>query len=170
MTKSMLAAVHAAMQPIDDDHSPDGGETGATAPETGKEDQMDKDQGKKPSAEQGETVTKAEHDAAVATARSEGAKQATDRLTAILGAEGIKGDASRMGAAIDLATKSPDMPADDVTAFVTGNVAAASAGKPSEYERNRVEGANLATPAPAAGGRQKAEINTADIYAKRRSA
>ena len=94
------------------------------------------------------------HGGAVAAAetkgRDEGAKAANDRLGAILGAEGIKGDGPRMAAALDLAMKSPDMKAEDVTAFVTGNLPAASAPDKEtdadQYERDRVAAAGLSAP------------------------
>lgn len=81
-------------------------------------------------------ITQAEHDRAVSAARSEGeasgVKIATDRFAAIVSADGIKGNAGRMAAAIDLATRSPGMAAEDVVAFVTANVAgAASAASPA---------------------------------------
>lgn len=60
-------------------------------------------------------------------AYTEGVAAATARFSAILNADDIKGNASRMGVAIDLAARSPDMSAEDVTAFVIANVAAVSA-------------------------------------------
>lgn len=87
-----------------------------------------------PAADAG-TITKADHDAAVKTARAEGeaagAKAATERLSAVLAADGIKGDGARMAAALDLAVKAPGMSADDVAGFVTANVAAPAASDPS---------------------------------------
>lgn len=72
---------------------------------------------------------------ALAAAREEGrragveagAQAATERLAAALGADGVKGDAGRMAAALDLAVKSPAMSGDDVAAFVVANVPAAKA-------------------------------------------
>lgn len=80
-------------------------------------------------------ITQAAHDAAVTAARAEGhtageaagAKATNDKFTTIVSADGIKGNATRMAAAIDLAIKSPGMSADDVTAFVSTNVAATAA-------------------------------------------
>lgn len=84
-----------------------------------------------PSAE-AQGIPKADHDAAVKTARAdgraEGEKAGTDRLAAVLGADGIKGNAARMSAALDLAVKAPGMAAADVTAFVVGNVAEVADG------------------------------------------
>lgn len=72
-------------------------------------------------------ISQATHDAAVKTARNEGeaagVKATTDKFAAVVSADGIKGNAGRMAAAIDLAIKSPGMSADDVTAFVVANVA-----------------------------------------------
>ena len=116
-------------------------------------------------------IPKAEHEAAVKaaadTARAEGAKAATDRLVAALGAEGVKGDAGRMAAALDLAVKSPGMSGDDVSAFVTANVAASRPQENADagYEASRLAAAGLAQPAPKAG--KKATIDTNAIYARR---
>ena len=81
-------------------------------------------------------ITQAEHDSAIAAARSEGEASginaATDRFAAIVSADGIRGNAGRTAAAIDLAIRSPGMATDDVVAFVTANVAgAASAASPA---------------------------------------
>jgi hypothetical protein len=110
-------------------------------------------------------VAKADHDKAVATARAEGkaegiaegAKAATDRFAAVLGAEGIKGDAARMSAAIDLAVKAPAMAAADVVSFVTGNVgggAGASLGEKMASLGNPA----LGTGAASGGGDKKPGI------------
>lgn len=75
----------------------------------------------------------AEYDASAvaATARREGeaagARAALDRFATIVAADGIKGNAARIGAAIDLAVKSPNMCAEDVVAFVIANIATESA-------------------------------------------
>ena len=69
-----------------------------------------------------------------------GAKAANDRMAAILGADGIKGDGKRMGAALDLAIGSPGMSADQVTGFVKGNVPVSGAADPSgntDHDRRR---------------------------------
>lgn len=99
-------------------------------------------------------ISKAEHDAAVKAAadagRAEGAQAATDRLVAALGAEGVKGDAKRMAAALDLAVKSPSMSGEDVAAFVIGNVPESQAATPAPssaaFEASRMAGASLARP------------------------
>ncbi|MGS1093105.1 S49 family peptidase [Aquamicrobium terrae] len=116
-------------------------------------------------------ITQAEHDAAVKaaadTARAEGSKAATDRLVAALGAEGVKGDAGRMAAALDLAVKSPGMSGEDVATFVAANVA--SSGKAdahADYEAARLAASGQSQPAPRAG--KKASIDTSGIYAARR--
>lgn len=56
-----------------------------------------------------------------AEGRAAGAAAERERLVAILGAEGVKGDGRRMVAALDLATKAPEMPAEDVAAIVTAH-------------------------------------------------
>lgn len=93
-----------------------------------------------PVANEDAGISQAEHDRAVSAARSEGEatgiKAATDRFAAIVSADGIKGNAGRMAAAVDLAMKSPGMATEDVVAFVTENVAGT---------------ANAASPASLAG-------------------
>lgn len=96
-------------------------------------------------------------------AHAEGVAAVTARFSAILKADGIAGNAARMDAAVDLATRSPDMAADDVTAFVITNVAAVAAAlaAPSAALANRfsldpVTGAradpNAAFPVAFGGG------------------
>ncbi len=95
--------------------------------------------------------------AAAASGGADGFKTAMDRMNAVLGAEGIKGDANRMSAALELANASPDMAAEAVVAFVTANVPAASASTPApapaaqqaSYEQQRTAAANLAMPSGA---------------------
>ncbi|RYC10168.1 hypothetical protein [Ciceribacter ferrooxidans] len=87
---------------------------------------------------------------AAASGGNDGFKAAVDRFSAVLGADGIKGDARRMSAALDLATASPDMAADAVVSFVTDNVpasttAAAPDGTPAAAE------ASAPQQRPAAG-------------------
>lgn len=92
---------------------------------------------------------------------SEGYKAAMDRIGAILSAEGIKGDAGRMTAAIELAQTAGSMAAEAIVAFVTANVPAAkpdaSASAPAQpaadvkpdpaaYEAQRAASAGLAQP------------------------
>jgi hypothetical protein len=99
-------------------------------------------------------ITEADHKAAVAKAaadgKAEGAKAANERMGAILGAEGVKGDGKRMAAGLDLALKSPDMAAEAVVSFVTDNVAATAAasapGKGGAYEQQRLAAAQLVQP------------------------
>jgi hypothetical protein len=108
-----------------------------------------------PGAASSAGISEADHKAAVTKAnadgKAEGAKAANDRMVAILGAEGIKGDGKRMGAALDLAMKSQDMAATDVVAFVSDNVAAAAtattpAPKGGSYEQQRLAAAQLVQP------------------------
>lgn len=117
-------------------------------------------------------IPQAEHDAAVKTARAEGeaagSKAAADRFVAIVGAEGVKGNAQRLAAAIDLAVKSPAMSADDVVAFVSANVATGdgSTADPKAYEASRQAAAGLSQPGQPP--RKRATIDTGGIYAARR--
>ena len=92
-------------------------------------------------------ISQAEHDSAIVAARSEGEaagiKAATDRFAAIVSADGIKGNAGRMAAAVDLAMKSPGMATEDVVAFVTANVAGtASAASPASLASRLSAGAD----------------------------
>jgi hypothetical protein len=120
--------------------------------------------------------------AAAASGGSDGFKAATDRMNAILGADGVKGDAKRMSAALELATASPDMTAEAVVSFVVANVppaeasaaaepaaAAAPASTASSYEAQRLAAANLAMPgASGVGQKATAAINRDAIFAARR--
>jgi alanine dehydrogenase len=106
-------------------------------------------------------------------------------MTAILGAEGVKGDAKRMSAALDLSTASPDMAAEAIVAFVVANVPAADASTSAtapeaaaapaiaaaaSYEAQRLAAANLAMPGASIAGRATAAtINRDAIFAARRA-
>lgn len=109
-------------------------------------------------------ISEADHKAAVSKAETDGKaagrKEATDRLTTILAADGIKGDGTRMSAALDLATKSPDMAAEAVVGFVTANVTAGKPDAASSYEQQRLAAAGLTQP----GGESKtgAKANWSD--------
>lgn len=150
MTTSLLAAVRGAMHAESADDFPEGEATGARPQNQEGKTDMSAEQRPAPAG-----ISQADNDSAVATAetrgREAGTAEATARLSAALGAEGVKGDAGRMAAALDLAVKSPAMSGADVAAYVVANVAAA---KPSEqpdaaaYERQRLSG--LAAPQPAA--------------------
>jgi hypothetical protein len=142
MATSMLAAVRDAIAGAAELSLDDEGKPGASAPQP-QETGMSKDNPPAGGANAG--VPQAEHDATVAAAETRGKeagiKAATDRLTGILGAEGIKGNASRMEAALELATISPDMSAEAVTKFVAGKVPAAAS-----YEEQRLADAGLSQP------------------------
>ncbi|WP_283196598.1 hypothetical protein [Rhizobium sp. BT04] len=88
--------------------------------------------------------------AAASAGGTDGFSTAMDRMTTILGADGIKGDGKRMAAALDLAKQSPDMAAEAVVSFVTTNVAAGTAASvgadAAEYEKRRLAAAGLAQP------------------------
>ena len=92
---------------------------------------------------------------------AEGYTAAMARIDAILSAEGIKGDAARMTAALDLAKTAGEMSAEAIVGFVTANVPAnkpeASAPAPAQpaadvrpdpaaYEAQRAASAGLAQP------------------------
>lgn len=114
--------------------------------------------------------------AAAASGGSDGFKAAMDRMDAILSADGIKGDASRMNAALSLAKASPDMPAEAVVAFVKDNVPAAKADQPApapaaatqSYEATRVAAANLAMPSGGQAASTGPKISASSIYDMRR--
>lgn len=120
--------------------------------------------------------------AAAATSKggADGFKTAMDRMTAILGADGIKGDGKRMSAALELAAQSPDMAAEAVVAFVNANVSAAAstaaatapAGgeqQAASYEQQRLAAAGLAQPQAAGVGTAKVNLDRNSIYAARRA-
>lgn len=121
--------------------------------------------GSKPKGTIMKTFTQDEHDAALASARTEahtrgvtegktaGAKEASERFSAILASDKVKG---KEVAAIDLAMKSPQMSAEDVIAFVDKNIAA-GAKVASIEQRMNGQGSALSLGAPsspptAAGG------------------
>lgn len=144
---SLLAAVQGAIAGIDDDDQPDEGATDANASTTEKESRM-ANTDPKPSG-----ISQTDHDAAIAAAttagHAAGVTAATDRLSAALGAEGVRGDGVRMAAALDLAGKSPGMSGADVAAFVVANVATSkpTAGTdPAAYDKARVDAAGQALP------------------------
>jgi hypothetical protein len=112
-------------------------------------------------------ISEAVHKAAVTKAEADGhaagAKAAGDRLVTVLGAEGIKGDGKRMGAALDLATKSPGMAATEVVSFVTDNVAASAtdgtSGQAAAYEQQRLAASDLVQP----NGGKAAEVTNKSV-------
>ena len=165
MKNSLLAAVHAAVAgSVDDVLSED--ETGAGALNATKDSSMANSS--QPAGGDQTGITKADHDAAVSAARAEGvtagATAATERLSAALGAEGIKGDAGRMAAALDLAVKSPAMSGTDVAAFITANVQAspaATATAPGNYAADRAAAAGLAQPQVKADKTDKSALASA---------
>jgi signal peptide peptidase SppA len=128
-----------------------------------------------PAASEDAGIPKADHDNAVKAARSEGevvgTKAATDRLVAALGAEGIKGDASRMAAALDLAVKSPGMSGEDVAGFVAANVGASpKASADAGYDAHRLATAGQAQPAAKPGNAAKGTASWAAFRSKRQPA
>jgi hypothetical protein len=165
---SLTAAIRGAMLADDEENLPEPGATGATAPLTMKGN-LDMSGEQKPAA----GISQADHDSAIASATSAGhaagVTAATVRLSAALGAEGVKGDAGRMSAALDLAVKSPGMSGPDVAAFVVANVPAAKPAAEVDaagYDAARVAAAGQAQPQ---GGKkpQGAAMNWADFRAKR---
>lgn len=149
MKNSLLAAVHAAVAGSADDVLNED-ETGAGALNATKDSKMANSS--QPAGGDQTGISKADHDAAVTAARAEGvtagATAATERLSAALGAEGVKGDAGRMAAALDLAVKSPAMAGTDVATFVTANVAAAKPGSTTvaDYAAQRSNASGLSQP------------------------
>lgn len=174
MASSFLAAVRDAVagpaNPIPQSDNADGEATGATAP-LNREDMSMSTNDTPAGGDKKTGISQAEHDAAVKAATDAGeakAKAREDRLLSALGTDGVKGDAVRMAAALDLAVKSPSMSGEDVAAFVVANVAA---GKPADadasaYEQQRLAAAGPAQPQPAGG--RKISIDRSAIYAKRR--
>lgn len=160
---SLLATIRGAVAGIDDDDQPDEGVTGANASPSEREKSMSTEP--KPAG-----ISQADHDAAVADARTSGhaagVTAATDRLSAALGAEGVQGDGVRMAAALDLAVKSPGMSGADVAAFVVANVAASKAGADaSAYDKSRLDAAGQAQPE---GGKPSGGVKSwSELRAKR---
>lgn len=114
---------------------------------------------------------------AAASGGQDGFKAAMDRINTIMAADGIKGDAKRMNAALDLANASPDMSADAVVAFVTANVPATSvaasepaAPQASAYEKQRLAAANLAMPSGSQPQASQPKISATSIFEMRRNA
>ena len=147
---SLLAAIWSAVSAAPGDDAQDGAATGASAPEgpAGAEG-VDMTTETKPAGGANAGIPQADHDAAVKAAReegrTEGAQAATDRVSAALGAEGVKGNAARMSAALDLLQKSPGMDGAAVAAFVVANVAI-TGNDAQSYERQRADAAGLAQP------------------------
>ena len=148
MAKSLLAAVHNAVAGtasavLEED------EPGAPAPQSHGDHMANQSQ---PAGGDQSGISKADHEAALTAVRAEGkaegAKEATDRINAALGAEGVKGDAGRMAAALDLAVSSPTMSGDAIAAFVLANVAAAkpATAPAADYAASRAAAAGLAQP------------------------
>lgn len=131
MSRSFLAAIRGAVSTAPEIVSSEEDQPGADAPQSPAPSGANMETVMSGDPKPGATasgISQADHDAAVASARSEGeaagAKAANDRVTAIVSADGIKGDGARMTAALDLAAKSPGMSAEDVAGFVTANVSA----------------------------------------------
>lgn len=114
--------------------------------------------------------------AALASVEATSLKTAGDRFSAVMGADGIKGDGKRMAAALDLATQSPAMAADAVVSFVVANVPVATetnppaSGQATSYEQKRLAAAGLAQPGASASATPKAAIDRNAIFAARRAA
>ena len=116
-----------------------------------------------PAAETQAGIPQADHDQAVAAARTEGEKAGAEaereRLSAVLGAEGVKGDGKRMTAALELAAKSPGMSSEEVAAFVTANVAAATEAKPDASLENRALDADPLGQHASSTGKQESGLS-----------
>lgn len=179
---SILQAIRSAMQPGGSTYSAQADEPGADAsisqpPLTGADEKgvvMSDDQnapgGAKPNAGISETAHQAAVFNATTAGMAAGARAANERLAGILGADGIKGDGKRMAAALDLAIKSPDMSAADVTGFIAGNVPDGKSPG-AAYEEQRLAAAGLAVPAGNPGtSPAKASLNPAAIYDSRHKA
>lgn len=152
MKQSLLASVRAAMQAGSHDAVCVEDETDATASSQDKETGMAKEQDTPRAATETGAITTEVHERAVSAARdegrTEGARTATERFVAAMGAENVRGNAVRMAAALDLAVKSPAMTGEDVAAFVVANVAADKPATTASYDEERHAAATgLAQPA-----------------------
>jgi hypothetical protein len=87
--------------------------------------------------------------AAAAASHSEGVEKGRNmergRISAIISADGVKGNAVVMEAAIDLAVKSPGMSAEDIVSFATAHVHSVPTQKTDMSLSSRI------TPDPLAG-------------------
>lgn len=180
---SLLASVLAAVRPGADPHSLEEGIMPDAEVSTIEPPPLGASTGVSsmtlPNTPAGGALAGAELAAAISTATSggheSGFKAATERLGAIMSADGIKGDGKRMAAALDLSQQSPEMSAEAVAAFVVANVSAstADAGTPgkdaSDYEQKRLSAAALAQPG-ATSTAPKATIDRNAIFASRRAA
>lgn len=135
---TMLAAVREAMNAPDDENDlPEPGATGANAPQP---------KGTTMSTEPKPTgVSQADHDTAVAAAEKRGASAETSRIAKALGTDGVKGSATRMSAALDMAVKSPGMSGEDIATFVSAHVAEGAAPAAS-YDEQRLAAAGQSKP------------------------
>lgn len=129
MSRSFLAAIRSAVTSAPEAMSSDEDEAGAIAPNVSarsgqEQENVMSDDPNKPGATTASGITQAAHDSAVAAARADGAAGAYARITAVVSAEGIKGNPGRVSAAINLAVKSPGMSAEDVVSFVAESVPA----------------------------------------------
>lgn len=137
---------------------------------------MDSTQGA-PAANEDAGIPKSTHDAAVKQAgvdghaagveagKKLGSEAERGRLSAIVNADGIKGNALRLAAALDLAAKSPAMSAEDIVAFTTANVAAAPAAALS----NRGDKPDSLGQAGIGGdaGKKREPMSASSIYERR---
>lgn len=102
---------------------------------------------------------------------------ACERFAAVLGADGIAGNAKRMGAALELTIGSPAMAAETVVAFVSANVGEATAAAPApaarpaaSYEQRRLDAAALTTPnSTPAKADAPSGLNPGAVFAHRRA-
>lgn len=177
MTKSMLTSVRAAFSGGATDQDPETGERGDEKnPSLNSHDRsetMSENEGA-PAAKELSGTTQETNPTAIESARAEGvaegASAANQRMSDIMAADGIKGNGKRMAAALDLAIKSPDMSAQDVSGFVTGNVADDSTNV-ADYEAGR-QGTTttLAKPQGTTGKPKASGLDRKAIYAQRRNA
>ena len=173
----LLAVIRSALRmdaaPLSlDADDPIEGNAGANAPGAteSREGAADKEDGMsqetKPVAAPAATISQGEHDAGVAAAETRGREASEQRFAAALGAENVRGDAGRMGAALDLLRSSPAMAGAAVADFVVKNVAASKVDPAAAYEAERVAAAGQAKPVAAGGPAAAAPKSTADIMRK----
>lgn len=138
-----------------------------------------------PAAEENSGIPQATHDAAMKQSREEGrvaglaeghkagAESERTRLASIINADGVKGDAGRLSASLDLATESPDMSADKIVAFAVKNVAETKAevlAAASLAARNQLPD-SLAATGRGTGKPEAVKVpSAASIYEDRRKA
>lgn len=117
-------------------------------------------------------ISQADHDAAVTSARNAGAVEGAQTERARFQAIAGQCDAANLAAALDLAIKSPDMSAEDVTAFVSAHVKPDAGAKATDYLDHKARGngtTNLQTDPPNLENKVSGLAASVDRYIARQA-